>query len=294
MLKGLIISIISNIYTVEAENEIYECNARGKFKNKEIVPLVGDIVEIEIIDEENKKAVINEILTRKNFIKRPKLANIDKLILVISAKQPKPDLLMLDKQLVLAEYLGIEANIVINKIDLEKDEIIQKIKDIYENIGYEVYITNAKEKKGILELRNILKHGISAFSGNSGVGKSTLLNAIFDKNMTVEGVISQKNKKGKNTTTAIKLYKIQDETYIADTPGFGAFDIYEIEKNDLYKYFKEFVEAEKACEFVGCTHIKEQECGIRKAVSKGEISNLRYENYIKIYKDLKDKEEHKW
>jgi len=294
MLKGLIISIISNIYTVEVNNEIYECSARGKFKNQEIVPIVGDIVEIEITDEENKKGVINNILPRKNYIKRPKLANIERLILVISAKQPKPDLLMLDKQLAFAEFLGIEVAIVINKIDLEKEDIIQNIKNIYEDIGYKVYVTNAKEKQGISELKDILKKGISAFSGNSGVGKSTLLNAIFEKNITLEGMISQKNKKGKNTTTAIKLYKIKEDTYIADTPGFGAFDIYEIETKDLYKYFKEFVQAEKECEFVGCTHIKEQECGIRKALEIGKISNIRYENYIKIYEELKDKEEHKW
>ena len=156
MLKGLIISIISNIYTVEVNNEIYECSARGKFKNQEIVPIVGDIVEIEINDEESKKGVINNILPRTNYIKRPKLANIDRLILVISAKQPKPDLLMLDKQLAFAELLGIEAQIVINKVDLEKEEVIKNIKDIYENIGYKVYVTNAKEKQGIPELKNIL------------------------------------------------------------------------------------------------------------------------------------------
>ena len=125
-------------------------------------------------------------------------------------------------------------------------------------------------------------------------GKSSLLNSIFKENLTEEGEISSKNKKGKNTTTQVKLYKIDKDTYIADTPGFSTFDIYEIESKELYKYFKEFVEFEKQCEFVGCTHIKEQECGIKKAVQDGEISNSRYENYVKIYKDLKDKEEHKW
>ncbi|MCI8352387.1 MAG: ribosome small subunit-dependent GTPase A [Clostridia bacterium] len=125
-------------------------------------------------------------------------------------------------------------------------------------------------------------------------GKSSLLNSIFKENLTEEGEISSKNKKGKNTTTQVKLYKIDKDTYIADTPGFATFDIYEIEKDDLYKYFREFVEFEKQCEFVGCTHIKEQECGIKKALEIGKISSSRYENYIKIYKDLKDKEEHKW
>ncbi len=125
-------------------------------------------------------------------------------------------------------------------------------------------------------------------------GKSSLLNSIFKETLTEEGEISSKNKRGKNTTTQIKLYKIDEDTYIADTPGFATFDVYEIEKENLYKYFREFAEFEKQCEFVGCTHIKEQECGIKKALEEGKISSSRYENYIKIYNDLKDKEEHKW
>lgn len=294
MLKGLIISNVSNTYIVEAENELYECTARGKFKEREITPVVGDIANIEVIDKENRKAIINQILERNNFIKRPKLANLTKLIFVVSAKHPKPDLLMLDKQLCFAEYLGIEAYIIINKIDLEKEENVKEIKKIYEDIGYKVITTNAKLGEGIQELNEVLDNSISAFSGNSGVGKSTLLNSIFKENITQEGVISNKNKRGKNTTTAIRLYKINNDTYIADTPGFGAFDIYEIETSDLYKYFKEFVQYEKECEFVGCTHIKDRNCGIKKALEEGKISISRYENYIKIYEDLKDREDHKW
>lgn len=135
---------------------------------------------------------------------------------------------------------------------------------------------------------------VSAFSGNSGVGKSTLLNAIFEKEQTKEGQISKKNQKGKNTTTAISLYKMDENTYIADTPGFSTFDVYEIESKDLYKYFKELAIYEKDCPFVGCTHIKEKECGIKKAKEEGKIADSRYQNYVKIYEDLKDREEHKW
>lgn len=294
-MQGIIVGNVSNQYLIEVENKtIYEAVARGKFKINEITPVVGDKVEIEMLDESKKTAVITKIFDRTNYIKRPKLANLTKLVFVISSKNPKPDLLMLDKQLVFAEFLGIDAIIVINKTDLEKEENIEAIKKIYENIGYKVTTTNAKQRQGIDELKKELTNNISAFSGNSGVGKSTLLNAIFEKDVTQEGQISIKNKKGKNTTTAIRLYEIEENTYIADTPGFSVFDIYEIETIDLYKYFREFKEYEKDCEFVGCTHIKEKECGIRKALEEGKISNSRYQNYIKIYEDLKDREEHKW
>lgn len=294
-MQGIIVGNVSNQYLIEVENKtIYEAVARGKFKINEIIPVVGDKVEIEILDESKKTAVIIKIFDRTNYIKRPKLANLTKLVFVISSKNPKPDLLMLDKQLAFAEFLGIDAIIVINKTDLEKEENIEAIKKTYENIGYKVITTKAKQRQGIDELKSELTNNISAFSGNSGVGKSTLLNAIFEKDVTQEGQISIKNKKGKNTTTAIRLYEIEENTYIADTPGFSVFDIYEIETIDLYKYFREFKEYEKDCEFVGCTHIKEKECGIRKALEEGKISNSRYQNYIKIYEDLKDREEHKW
>lgn len=293
-MQGIIVGNVSNKYEIEVESITYEAVARGKFKIDEMTPVVGDKVEIDIIEEDKNTAVITKIIPRDNYIKRPKLANLTRLIFVISAKDPKPDLLLLDKQLAFAEFLGIEPIIIINKMDLENEETINNIKSIYENIGYKVLITSAKEKQGIEEIREVLQGKTSAFSGNSGVGKSTILNGIFGKDLTKEGVISSKNRKGKNTTTEVKLYKIDSKTYIADTPGFSTFDIYEIEKEYLYKYFREFKEEEKNCKFVGCTHIKEQECGIRKAIEEGRISKERYENYVKIYKDLKDKEEHKW
>lgn len=293
MIKGRIINNISNLYFVETENGIYECNARGKIKNTELSPVVGDIVLIEILDEENKKAIINQIEERKNYIKRPKLANITQLVFVLSAKMPKPDLLMLDKQLAFAELLGIKSVIVINKIDLD-DKSIQGIENTYSKIGYKVIKTIAKDKQGTEKVREVLKGEISAFSGNSGVGKSTLINSIFGDNTTEEGLISTKNKKGKNTTTTIRLYKLDKETYIADTPGFSTFDISEIESKDLERYFIEFKDKIKECEFVGCTHIKEQNCGIKNAINLEEISEERYNRYIKIYEELKDKEEHKW
>ena len=293
-MRGIIIENISNLYKIKAQNKIYEAIARGKFKQNEITPVVGDNVEIEILDEENKKAVIEEIGKRKVYIKRPKLANITQIIFVVSSKDPKPDLLMLDKQLAFAEFLKINSVIVLNKTDLDKKEEFKEIKQIYEKIGYKVIITDAKKKQGIEELKAEMKNNINAFSGNSGVGKSTLINGIFDKDITEEGEISKRNKRGKNTTTSIKLYEIDDNTYIADTPGFSTFDISEIKSKDLEKYFREFKENIINCEFVGCTHIKEENCGIKMAKEEGKIDISRYNRFCKIYNELKEREERRW
>ena len=293
-MQGLIIENISNLYQVKTEEGIYETTARGKFKKEEITPVVGDIVDITITDKKEKKAVIEEIHKRRVYIKRPKLANITQIIFVVSSKDPKPDLLMLDKQLAFAEFVGVNSIIVLNKTDLDKKQEFENIKQIYRKIGYTVILTNAKQRKGIDELKKLLKNNVNAFSGNSGVGKSTLINGIFNKDITQEGEISKKNKRGKNTTTAIKLYEIDDNTYIADTPGFSTFDISEIESKDLYHYFKEFEQYIENCEFVGCTHIKEENCGIKQAMKEGKIDTARYERFCKIYKELKEKEERKW
>ena len=295
-MKGIIIENISNLYQVKSfENDnIYESNARGKLKKEEITPVVGDRVEISIIDEKEKKAVIEKIEERTVYIKRPKLANMTQIVFVVSSKDPKPDLLMLDKQLAFAEYLRIKAIIVLNKTDLDKKQEFKEIKKVYQNIGYNVIETNAKKRIGIDKLKELLKGNINGFSGNSGVGKSSLINAIFNKDVTEEGEISKKNKRGKNTTTSIKLYEIDKETFIADTPGFSTFDISEIESKDLYLYFKEFKKYIDNCEFIGCTHIKEENCGIKEAVKEEKIDSKRYERFVKIYEELKKKEERKW
>jgi len=304
-MQGLIVENISNLYKIKVQNKIYEANARGKLKKEEITPVVGDKVEIQILDEENKKAVIEEIQERTTYIKRPKMSNITQLVLVVSSKNPKPDLLLLDKQLAFAEFLGIKAIIVLNKTDLDKKKEFEKIKEVYQNIGYTVIETIAKDLEDIpekseirsIEIHNLeknLKGNINAFSGNSGVGKSTLINAIFKDTITQEGEISQRNKKGKNTTTSTKLYEIDENTYIADTPGFSTFDISEIEYRELDKYFKEFKPLLDDCEFVGCTHIKEENCGIKQALQQGKIDNGRYERFCKIYEELKEKDKYKY
>lgn len=285
---GRIINIISNQFYVEINNKIIQCTSRGIFKEKEEKPVVGDLVKVDL--NEN---IIIELCDRDSYIKRPKIANITQLILVVSAKKPKPDLLMLDKQLAFAEFLKIKPIIMINKIDLDS-KLADQIEAIYTKIGYQVIKTNAKEIKGnIKQIKGILKNNVSAFSGNSGVGKSTLINGIFEGVITKEGEVSHKNKKGKNTTTSIKLYKIEDNTYIADTPGFSTFDIYEIPYKELFKYFKDIFKYANNCEYQDCTHIKETQCNVKKEI-ESNIAQTRYNNYVKIYEELKDREEHKW
>lgn len=289
-MQGLIIENISNLYKVKCGESVYTTTARGKFKKDEISPVVGDLVEIAEINNEKMEAVIEEILPRKNYVKRPKVSNISQLVFVLSSKHPKPDLLMLDKQLAFAEFLNINSIIVLNKIDLDKETEFKKIKEIYEKVGYKVIETQANAGSGVSNLISLMKNNINVFSGNSGVGKSTLINSIFKDNITQEGEISQKNKRGKNTTTSIKLYEIDKDTYIADTPGFSTFEISEIESKNLENCFKEFKPYIPNCEFVGCTHIKEENCGIKQAIEAGKINIDRYNRFCRIYIELKDKE----
>ena len=282
MQKGIVTSNISDLYKVENNNIIYNCNARGKFKAGDISPVAGDLVEIDITDEDKKVGVIEKILERKNYIKRPKMANLSQIILVVSMKLPKPDLLLLDKQLVYAEYMNIKPIICLNKIDLEDEEKIDYIYSLYSTIGYTVIKTDAKNNVGVDQIKEHLQNNITAFSGNSGVGKSTLINSLLGKQIAEEGNISSKNKRGKNTTTQVLLYKIEENSYIADTPGFSTFDVSEIEKNDLAKYFIEFRPYLAECEYADCSHKKEENCGIKRAVQEGKISKDRYERFCEM------------
>lgn len=305
MPTGIITCTSSNLYQVKIEQNIYQCNARGRFKKEKISPVPGDKVEITITDETKKEGILEEILPRNNYIHRPKMSNLTHLILVVSMNLPKPDFLLLDKQLVFSEMLGIEPIICLNKTDLEQENDIQKIAKRYEKIGYKVFQTNAKQEESIKGLKqyitNVEDHSnktndiqIIAFAGNSGVGKSTLINGLFKQQLAQEGEISSKNQRGKNTTTTVTLYPVLENSYIADTPGFSTFDIEEVESNDLARYFREFQPELANCEFASCTHQKETNCGIKQAIEQGKISKERYDNYCKIYEELKQKEERRW
>lgn len=293
MENGIIIHTGSNRYLVELENaKIYSCQARGKFKQDSLV--AGDCVTIEILDEEKKEGCIVALEERKTYLKRPKMANLTQLICVVSMKLPKPDYVLLDKQLIFARLVGIHPVICLNKMDLVDSKEIQEVKEVYQKIGYTVLETDAKTGKGMEELLPLLEGQTTAFSGNSGVGKSTLTNSIFQKETSKEGEISQKNQRGKNTTTSVMLYKIGKNSYLADTPGFSTFDISEIPSEELEQYFPEFDAYREGCEYTGCSHQKEINCGIKEALADGKIDIGRYERYKKIYEELKEKEARRW
>lgn len=302
-MKATVIQNVANRYKViDEEDNMHICIARGKLKNNNqvlnkreenalklatnygkintLTPVAGDKVEIE-------NEAITKIYERTNYIKRPKIANVTQVVFVVSLKEPEPDILMLDKQLAFAENMGIKSIIVLNKCDLAD---CSNLKNVYEKVGYTVLETQAKNNVGVDKLKDYLKENITVFSGNSGVGKSTIINSLFGKNITEEGLVSEKNKRGKNTTTAVTLYELEKNTYIADTPGFSTFDINEIDYRNLDKEFIEFIPFIQDCKYVGCSHIyeSEKECGVKRAVLDGKISKSRYENFVKIYKELEE------
>ena len=303
-MKATVIQNVANRYKViDEEDNMHICIARGKLKNNNqvlnkreenalklatnygkintLTPVAGDKVEIE-------NEAITKINERTNYIKRPKIANVTQVVFVVSLKEPEPDILMLDKQLAFAENMGIKSIIVLNKCDLAD---CSNLKNVYEKVGYTVLETQAKNNVGVDKLKDYLKENITVFSGNSGVGKSTIINSLFGKNITEEGLVSEKNKRGKNTTTAVTLYELEKNTYIADTPGFSTFDINEIDYKNLDKEFIDFIPFIQDCKYVGCSHMygSEQECGVKRAVLDRKISKSRYENFVKIYKELEEK-----
>ena len=283
MTTGIVTKVFSDRYRVKVENEYIDCTARGLFKLKNSKPLVGDYVEI-------KNNQIEKILPRKNQFVRPPIANVDQMIIVVATANPKPDLLLLDKQLIMAIKNDVEPIICINKIDYNEsyDEII----DVYENLGYQVITTAAKDKVGIEKLLLLLQNKVTAFAGNSGVGKSTLTNDILGQVVSEEGETSEKLERGKHTTKFVELYEAGRYTYIADTPGFSTYEIQNVDCKELDNYYIEFRPFIKDCKYRGCSHTKEDECGIKKAVLKKKINKGRYDRYCELYQKLKG--EKKW
>lgn len=278
---GIIIKGICGFYYVDTDDGLYECKARGKFRNNEITPAVGDKVKISVIDKDKKKGSLDVIYERKNCLLRPVVANVDNLIIVASAKSPDFDSFFVDKLCVLSEIYGITPVIVINKTDLYDGK---EYGSIYEKIGYKVIYTNNVNDEGVMELRQTMSAGINVLGGFSGVGKSTLINSVFGDFSRKTGEVS-KLTRGRHTTRHSELFKMDEKTYIADTPGFSSLEI-NFKVDNLGSNFIEF--NNYSCRFGTCSHTKENECGIRKAVEKGEIAKSRYESYLMIYDKIKD------
>lgn len=286
-MNGIIIKALSSFYYVKVDDgNIYECKARGNFRKNGFSPLVGDNVEIEILDASN--GVINNIFERKSELKRPNVANIDKLFIVSSFSTPSPNTYVIDKITAIAEYNNIESIVVFNKSDTGD---FSEFERIYKNAGFKTYTVSAKNGNGIDELKNELKNSLSAFTGNSGVGKSSILNRLFGNQDIETSDVSEKLGRGRHTTRHIEAYPLDFGGYVIDTPGFSSIEYNGNDygfKENLANCFPEFKNKISDCKFTSCTHTKESGCKIIEAVKNGEIEITRHNSYVKIYEDLKD------
>lgn len=289
-MQGKIIKGIAGFYYVHVVHSgIYECKAKGVFRNKKIKPLVGDNVEFEILDEENRIGNIINIYDRKNELIRPAVSNISQALVVFAIANPMPNLNLLDRFLVMMERNGIDTIICFNKIDLVEEEEILKLRDIYVKAGYHVMFTSTKGNMGIEEVLRVIDGKTTAFAGPSGVGKSSLLNALIPEANSQTGEISEKIKRGKHTTRHTEIFNVSDDTYLMDTPGFSSLYVNDFEKEELKNYFREFIEYNNGCRFTGCVHVNEPDCLVKEAVENGGINRSRYDNYILMYEEIKNK-----
>lgn len=281
-INGTIIKGIGGFYYVKAADKIIECKARGIFRKENITPLVGDSVTVKLNTPEN--GVIDEIAPRKNSLVRPPVANISQVAVVFATENPKPNLLIIDKFIAACEESGLDILICINKTDLQSGDDYVKI---YENAGFDVLTLSASTGLNIDLLKEKLSDKITVFAGNSGVGKSSLLNAVFGDEIFKTGEVSEKVERGRHTTRHSELLPLPFGGYIIDTPGFSSFDIAKIEASDLHLYFREFGNVEESCKFPDCSHTVEKGCAVLDAVKSGEISPTRHENYTYLYNELK-------
>ncbi len=286
-MTGRIVKGISGFYYVfVAGSGIYECKAKGAFRKQQIKPLVGDLVEINVLNEENHLGNVVEILPRKNALIRPAVANVDQALVIFATDSPKPNLNLLDRFLVMMAYQDVPVQICFNKEDLGADDDKQQLREIYEKAGYPVYFTQATTGQGEAEIFALLQGKTTTVAGPSGVGKSSLINGLQDHTTMETGNISEKIGRGKHTTRHSELIPIAEDSFIMDTPGFSSMYVPEIEAGQLWEYFPEFVPHEPECRFQGCAHIGEPDCGIKEALARGEIAQSRYDNYKLLYEEL--------
>ena len=289
-MQGKIIKGIAGFYYVSVvESGIYECKAKGIFRKDKLKPLVGDVVEITVLNEDEKIGNIVKIMPRDNELIRPASANVDQAMVVFALADPKPNLLLLDRFLVMMECQGIDTIICFNKMDLVSSEELDELANVYKQCGYQVLTVSAKEQVSIDKIRTILEGKTTVIAGPSGVGKSSLVNILQEKVHMETGATSKRLGRGKHTTRHSQLIVVNDTTFLMDTPGFSSLYPEDIEKEELKQYFREFHELEGKCKFKPCTHIHEPQCAVIDAVKEHNIGNSRYKNYVALFEELKDK-----
>ena len=289
-MQGKIVKGIAGFYYVHvAESGIYECKAKGIFRSQGMKPLVGDNVELTILDEAEKTGNIEKILPRKNELIRPAVANVDQALVIFAAAKPKPNFNLLDRFLISMSFQKVPVIIYFNKQDMVSEEELRMLRDTYESAGYELHFTSALQQCGVEELRQILQGKTTTVAGPSGVGKSSLINILQPEAEMETGAISEKIERGKHTTRHSELFALDEESYIFDTPGFSSVFLPDLEKEELKEYFPEFAEYEPYCRFQGCVHIHEPGCSVKEALEEKKISPIRYENYKLLYEELKNK-----
>ena len=294
-MQGKIVKGIAGFYYVDVAGAgIYECKAKGVFRKDKVKPLVGDDVELEVLDEQEKTGNVTAILPRRNALIRPAVANVDQAMVIFAMKNPRPNFSLLDRFLLMMERQKVETVICLNKQDLADPEETEEIQKIYGDCGYQVIATSIKEEKGLEQVEAILRGKTTVVAGPSGVGKSSLTNGIQGEVQMETGEISRKLKRGKHTTRHSQLIRVRDDTFLCDTPGFTSLYVEEMDKEELRHYFREFVPYEGQCRFQGCVHIHEPGCAVKEALEEGRISRRRYENYTELYEELKEKEKRRY
>ena len=289
-MQGKIVKGIAGFYYVHVvESGVYECKAKGIFRKDGVKPLVGDNVEIEILDEKDMEGNITQILPRKNELIRPAVANIDQALVVFAVTKPKPHFNLLDRFLVMMESREVPVILCFNKTDIAEDPEIAELKEIYEGCGYPLLFTSAKEEQNIEKLKSVLQGKTTAIAGPSGVGKSSLINLLQSGVKMETGRISAKIERGRHTTRHSELIVLGEDSYIMDTPGFSSLYISDIDKESLKYCFPEFASCEGHCRFNGCDHVHEPGCAVKQAVKEGKIHNSRYEDYLTLYQELQER-----